>query len=213
MYVWPISQCHSVGTRRERSARPRMEKTPSPSTKPEATMRCRLRCEAGRRRRQHSSGSAAVGRGARARGRTCAAAAAARRANQTSNQTSGGSLVSWPRLPVFGHFPFHFPFRGEKGSALSVGAPQEAGERGRGWAVFLQPPSSKKSSRPRRSGPKVSSGHHARWLPAASRAPPFFFFMIWAQTTSKKGGMGPEDFPVGYHFVSRGALISKPGPL
>ena len=46
-----------------------------------------------------------------------AAAAAARRANQTSNQTSGGSLVSWPRLPVFGHFPFHFPFRGEKGSA------------------------------------------------------------------------------------------------
>jgi len=36
--------------------------------------------------------------------------------NQTSNQTSGGSLVSWPRLPRFGHFPFHFPFRGEKGS-------------------------------------------------------------------------------------------------
>ena len=38
-------------------------------------------------------------------------------ANQTSNQTSGRSLVSWPRLPVFGNFPFHFPFRGEKGSA------------------------------------------------------------------------------------------------
>ena len=34
--------------------------------------------------------------------------------NQTSNQTSGGSLVSWPRLPRFGNFPF----RGEKGSAL-----------------------------------------------------------------------------------------------
>ena len=38
--------------------------------------------------------------------------------NQTSNQTSGGSLVSWPRLPRFGSFPFRFPFRGEKGSAL-----------------------------------------------------------------------------------------------
>ena len=37
--------------------------------------------------------------------------------NQTSNQTSGGSLVSWPRLPRFGSFPFRFPFRGEKGSA------------------------------------------------------------------------------------------------
>ncbi len=37
--------------------------------------------------------------------------------NQTSNQTSAGSLVSWPCLPRFGHFPFHFPFRGEKGSA------------------------------------------------------------------------------------------------
>ena len=37
--------------------------------------------------------------------------------NQTYNQKSGGSLVSWPRLPRFGHFPFHFPFRGEKGSA------------------------------------------------------------------------------------------------
>ena len=36
--------------------------------------------------------------------------------NQTSNQTSRRSLVSWPRLPRFGHFPFHFPFRGEKGS-------------------------------------------------------------------------------------------------
>ena len=37
--------------------------------------------------------------------------------NQTSNQTSARSLVSWPCLPRFGHFPFHFPFRGEKGSA------------------------------------------------------------------------------------------------
>ena len=37
--------------------------------------------------------------------------------NQTSNQTSARGLVSWPRLPRFGHFPFHFPFRGEKGSA------------------------------------------------------------------------------------------------
>ena len=42
---------------------------------------------------------------------------AASQTNQTYNQTSGGSLVSWPRLPRFGHFPFHFPFRGEKGSA------------------------------------------------------------------------------------------------
>eukprot|EP00964_Phaeocystis_antarctica_P067147 scaffold40637_cov66-Phaeocystis_antarctica.AAC.2 len=40
-----------------------MEKTPSPSTKPEATMRCRLRCDAGRRRRQHSSSSAPATRG------------------------------------------------------------------------------------------------------------------------------------------------------
>ena len=38
--------------------------------------------------------------------------------NQTSNQTSGGSLVSLPHLPHFSHFPFHFPFRGEKGSGL-----------------------------------------------------------------------------------------------
>ena len=97
--------------------------------------------------------------------------------NQTSNQTSGGSLVSWPRLPRFGSFPFRFPFRGEKGSALSAGAPRGPGERRRHWAVFRQPPSSKKSSRPRRSGPKVPSGHHARWLRAASRAPPFFFFI------------------------------------
>ena len=37
--------------------------------------------------------------------------------NQTSNQTSARSLVSWPRLPRFGSFPFRFPFRGEKGSA------------------------------------------------------------------------------------------------
>ena len=37
--------------------------------------------------------------------------------NQTSNQTSGGGLVSWPRLPRFVNFPFRFPFRGEKGSA------------------------------------------------------------------------------------------------
>ena len=37
--------------------------------------------------------------------------------NQTSNQTFQGSLVSWPRQPHFEHFPFHFPFRGEKGSA------------------------------------------------------------------------------------------------
>ena len=133
--------------------------------------------------------------------------------NQTSNQTSGGSLVSWPRLPRFGSFPFRFPFRGEKGSALSAGAPRGPGERRRDWAVFLQPPSSKKSSRPRLSGPKVPSGRHARWLRAASRAPPFFFFTIWAQKTSKKGRMGPEDFRVGYHFVSRGTLISKPGPL
>ena len=36
--------------------------------------------------------------------------------NQTSNQTSGRSLVSCPRLPRFASFPFHFPFRGEKGS-------------------------------------------------------------------------------------------------
>ena len=82
--------------------------------------------------------------------------------NQTSNQTSGGSLVSWPRLPRFGSFPFRFPFRGEKGSALSAGAPRGPGERRGHWVVFLQPPSSKKSSRPRRSGPKVSSGHHAK---------------------------------------------------
>ena len=46
--------------------------------------------------------------------------------NQTSDQTSGGSLVSWPRLPRFGSFPFRFPFRGEKGSA-----PLEGG--GRPW--------------------------------------------------------------------------------
>ena len=48
--------------------------------------------------------------------------------NQTSNQTSGRSLVSWPRLPRFGHFPFHFPFRGEKGSDPR-GRPKH-GERG-----------------------------------------------------------------------------------
>ena len=40
--------------------------------------------------------------------------------NQTSNQTSGGSLVSWPRLPRFSNFPFRFPFRGEKGSDLGM---------------------------------------------------------------------------------------------
>ena len=45
------------------------------------------------------------------------APAAAGRANKTSNQTSGGSLVSCPRLPMFCSFPFRFPFRGEKGSA------------------------------------------------------------------------------------------------
>ena len=60
--------------------------------------------------------------------------------NQTSNQTSGGSLVSWPRLPRFGSFPFRFPFRGEKGSAPSAGAPRGPGEGGRGWGVLLQPP-------------------------------------------------------------------------
>ena len=37
-------------------------------------------------------------------------------ANQTSNQTSAGSLVFCSRLPRFSNFPFHFPFRGEKGS-------------------------------------------------------------------------------------------------
>ena len=42
---------------------------------------------------------------------------------------------------------------------------------------------------------------------------PSFSSLIWARKTSKKGRMGPEDFRVGYHFVSRGALISKPGPL
>ena len=42
--------------------------------------------------------------------------AGAHQANQTSNQTFSGSLVPWPRLPRFGNFPFHFPFRGEKGS-------------------------------------------------------------------------------------------------
>ena len=42
---------------------------------------------------------------------------AAHQANQTSNQTFSGSLVPWPRLPRFANFPFHFPFRGEKGSA------------------------------------------------------------------------------------------------
>ena len=36
--------------------------------------------------------------------------------NKTSNQTSGGGLVSCPRLPVFASFPFGFPFRGAKGS-------------------------------------------------------------------------------------------------
>ena len=45
------------------------------------------------------------------------AAVAPRHRNQIFNQTSGGSLVSWPRLPRFGSFPFRFPFRGEKGSA------------------------------------------------------------------------------------------------
>ena len=39
-----------------------------------------------------------------------------RRPNQTSNQTSGGSLVSHPRLPAFASFPFRFPSRGVKGS-------------------------------------------------------------------------------------------------
>ena len=37
--------------------------------------------------------------------------------NKTSNKTFPGSLVPWPRLPRFANFPFHFPFRGEKGSA------------------------------------------------------------------------------------------------
>ena len=41
----------------------------------------------------------------------------AHQANQTSNQTFSGSLVPWPRLARFANFPFHFPFRGEKGSA------------------------------------------------------------------------------------------------
>ena len=71
-----------------------------------------------------------------------AASAAAGRPNKTSNQTSGGSLVSWPRQPHFGHFPFHFPFRGEKGSAPRQrpkrGA-REAEARRRGRAVFLRP--------------------------------------------------------------------------
>ena len=43
--------------------------------------------------------------------------------NKTSNKTFPGSLVPRPRLPRFSNFPFHFPFRGEKGS----GPP---------WAVF-----------------------------------------------------------------------------
>ena len=46
-----------------------------------------------------------------------AATAAAHRANKTSNKTSGGSLVRWPRLPMFGHFPFHLP--GPNGSPSS----------------------------------------------------------------------------------------------
>ena len=46
-----------------------------------------------------------------------AATAAAHRANKTSNKTSGGSLVCWPRLPMFGHFPFHLP--GPNGSPSS----------------------------------------------------------------------------------------------
>ncbi|MED5324337.1 MAG: hypothetical protein VYB91_05940, partial [Pseudomonadota bacterium] len=41
----------------------------------------------------------------------------AHQVKKTSNQTFSGSLVPWPRLPRFAHFPFHFPFRGEKGSA------------------------------------------------------------------------------------------------
>ena len=52
------------------------------------------------------------------------------RANKTSNQTFGGSLVSWPRLPRFAHFPFHFPFRGEKGSDPR-GRPKHGGRGGR----------------------------------------------------------------------------------
>ena len=67
-------------------------------------------------------------------------ALAPRRPNQTSNQTSARGLVSWPRLPRFSRFPFHFPFRTEKGSALSARAPRGPGERGRGWAIFLQRP-------------------------------------------------------------------------
>ena len=51
-----------------------------------------------------------------------------RRPNQTSNQTSGGSLVSHPRLPAFASFPFRFPFRGVKGS----GPEGAAGSRAKG---------------------------------------------------------------------------------
>ena len=46
-----------------------------------------------------------------------AATAAAHRASKTSNKTSGGSPVCWPRLPMFGHFPFHLP--GPNGSPSS----------------------------------------------------------------------------------------------
>ena len=72
----------------------------------------------------------------------CGGGGAPSHANQTSNQTSGGSLVSWPRLPVFGRFPFHFPFRGEKGSGPRQqpkrGA-REAEARKRGRAMSLRP--------------------------------------------------------------------------
>ena len=47
----------------------------------------------------------------------CCQQRAAHQVNQTPNQTFSGSLVPWPRLPRFANFPFHFPFRGEKGSA------------------------------------------------------------------------------------------------
>ena len=73
--------------------------------------------------------------------------------NKTSNKTFPGSLVPWPRLPRFVNFPFHFPFRGEKGSA-----PRGRRKRGEGAAnlyealaveagpLFIGPP--QKKSRP-----------------------------------------------------------------
>ena len=48
--------------------------------------------------------------------------------------------------------------------------------------------------------------------PSPPRPPPLLFVHDLGPKTSKKGRMGPEDFRVGCHFVSRGTLISKPGP-